>query len=197
MKNKRQYRNRFRAAGFTLLETMITVAIVGIVSSAVAPSLGDFLKNSALRGQAHNLMSSITMARSEAGKRGSRVILCRSADPDAATPTCGGAAKDWSTGWLLFVAEDANNTFELGTDILIGKGTAAANQTGIMSNGIGDNYLVFGPDGTLQETGSAQYAVCDDRGEAYGKQINVTLVGRANLVTGYPSSPIAACAPTG
>jgi type IV fimbrial biogenesis protein FimT len=176
---------------------MITVAVVGVISSVAAPSLGDFLKNSALRGQAHNLMSSITMARSEAGKRGSRVILCRSADPDAATPTCGGSDKDWSTGWLLFVAEDTDNDFDLGTDILIGKGAAAATQTGIKSNNIGNNHLVFGPDGTLQETGSAQYAVCDDRGEAYGRQINVTLVGRANLVKGYPSSPIAACAPTG
>ena len=197
MKNKRQYRNRFRAAGFTLLETMITVAVVGIISSVAAPSLGDFLKNSALRGQAHDLMSSITMARSEAGKRGSRVILCRSADPDATTPTCGGTDKDWSTGWLLFVAEDTDNDFDLGTDILIGKGEPSATQTGIKSNGTGNNYLVFGPDGTLQETGAAQYAVCDDRGEAYGRQINVTLVGRANLVTGYPTSPIATCAPTG
>lgn len=197
MTNRRSYKKRFRAAGFTLIETMITVAVVGVMSSVAAPSLNDFLKNSALRGQAFDLMSSITMARSEASKRGSRVILCRSADPTAATPTCGGTDKDWSTGWLLFVDEDGGNTFDLGTDILLGTGDPAATQTTVRSNDDGNNYLVFGPDGTLQEDGVARYALCDDRGEEYGKEITVTLVGRASLDSGYPSNPIAACAPAG
>jgi len=188
---------RSRTRGFTLIETLTAVAVVGVVSAVTVPSMSEFVKNSALRGQAYELMSSIAVARSEATKRGSRVILCRSADPTAATPVCGGTNKDWSTGWLLFVAEDTDNDFDLGTDILIGTGKAASKQITVMSNGSGNNYLVYGPDGSLMETSTARYAFCDDRGEAHGKEIAVALVGRASLTKGTSGSPITNCAPAG
>ena len=183
--------------GFTLIETMTVVAVVAVLGAVAVPSMGTFMKNSALRGQANELMSSIALARSEATKRGSRVILCRTANPTAAIPTCGGADKTWTTGWLVYVVEDADLDFDLGTDILIGTGSTAPSQIDVMSNSWGNNYLVFGPDGALREDGSARYAFCDDRGASHGKQITVALVGRASLEQGTEANPIASCAPAG
>ncbi len=184
-------------AGFTILEIMITVAIAAALGAVAVPSLGTFAKNSAMRGQALEMMGSMALARSEAIKRGSRVILCRTANPNAATPTCGGSNKDWSTGWLVYVAEDSDDDFDLGTDILIDVGQATPSQIGVTSNSSGNNYLVYRADGTLNETGAARYALCDDRGEAYGREISVALVGRPKLDQGTLASPLANCAPTG
>ena len=177
--------------------TLTAISVVAVVSAVTVPSMSEFVKNSALRGQAYELMGSITVARSEATKRGSRVILCRTADPAAATPACGGTARDWSTGWLVFVAEDADNDFDLGTDILIGTGRAASSQIAVKSNGSGNNYLVYGPDGSLMERSAARYAFCDDRGEGFGKEINVALVGRSSLKQGTAADPITNCTPSG
>ena len=176
---------------------MITLAIAAVLGGIAGPSLGTFAKNSAMRGQALELMGSMALARSEAVKRGSRVILCRTANPNASTPVCGGSNRDWSTGWLVYVAEDSDNDFDLGTDILIDVGQAAPSQIGIQSNGPGNNYLVFRGDGTLDESSAARYALCDDRGEAYGRELSVALVGRPKLNQGTPGSPLANCAPTG
>ncbi len=183
--------------GFTIIEMMMTVSIVAALSAVAVPSMGEFVRNSAMRGHAIDLMGSIALARSEAIKRSSRVILCRSADPLALTPTCGGNDRDWSSGWLVFVAEDTNNTFNLGTDILLHVGQAAPAQVSVRSNGTGNNYLVYNGDGTLDESGSARYAFCDDRGEAFGREINVALVGRPALEQGSAGAPISDCTPSG
>ena len=184
-------------SGFTLLEMMITVAIAAALGAAAVPSLGTFVKNSAMRSHALELMGSIAMARSEAIKRGSRVILCRTVNPNAATPVCGGSDRDWASGWLVYVVEDADSDFDLGTDILIDVGQPAPEQIVVTSNGSGNNYLVFQGDGTLDESGTARYAFCDDRGEAYGRQLSVALVGRPALQQGSSASPIANCTPAG
>ncbi len=56
-------------AGFTILELMITLAIAAVLGGIAGPSLGTFTKNSAMRGQALELMGSMALARSEAVKR--------------------------------------------------------------------------------------------------------------------------------
>ena len=181
--------------GFTIIELMITLAVAAVVMGVAAPSLGGFVKNSALRNQVYDMLSSITTARSEALKNGSRVVMCRSANPLAATPSCGGTTDNWSTGWLLFISQDSNTVYNAGTDVLVKVGMPAPSQINVLSNGTGNNYLVFNPDGTLDETGAAQSAVCDDRGTGHGRLITVGLVGRPNLTTGTPSSALATCDP--
>ncbi|MGR8919703.1 MAG: GspH/FimT family pseudopilin [Gammaproteobacteria bacterium] len=186
-----------RSSGFTIIEMMMSVALVATLSAIAVPSLGEFAKNASMRGQALELVSSISLARTEALKRGSRVILCRSGDPEAAAPACGGNDRDWSTGWLVFAVEDADNDFDIGTDILLDIGLPAPPQVSVRSNGSGNNYLVFNADGTLDESSAVRYAVCDDRGEGFGREVQIGLVGRPGLEQGTQDDPIADCTPAG
>lgn len=92
--------------GFTLVETMVTLSLATITAVAGLPALKDVSNamrlNSASEGYFHSLM----LARSEAIKRGARVVLCKSADLQSCT-----TQGRWEQGWLVF--HDANNNAKL------------------------------------------------------------------------------------
>ena len=57
---------RLMPAGFTLIELMVALAILGIVALMAAPSFSAFLARSKLRGTAHEAIADLQYARSEA-----------------------------------------------------------------------------------------------------------------------------------
>jgi len=82
--------------GFTLMELMITVAVMAILLTAALPNFRTALQNNRLTAQANELITAMQFARSEALKRGFPVELCSSSDG----AVCGG---DWNEGWLVYV----------------------------------------------------------------------------------------------
>lgn len=92
--------------GFTLVEAMVTLSLATITAVAGLPTLKDVSNamrlNSASEGYFHSLM----LARSEAIKRGSRAVVCKSADMQSCT-----TQGRWEQGWLVF--HDANNNAKL------------------------------------------------------------------------------------
>lgn len=106
-------------AGFTLMEMMVVIAIIGIIAGIGIPSYNMFSKNSRLAGASEELLNSLSLAKSEAVKRGMRVTVCNTANPTADTPTCTAAgSEDWRTGWIVFVDADASNSYTAGEEIL-------------------------------------------------------------------------------
>ncbi len=179
------------ANGFTFIELMIVMTMVAVMAAIALPNLGQFIANNRLKSQMYNMLESINIARAEAVKRKVKTVMCRSADPTATTPACGGTANTWTTGWIVYAKGDANDAYNSATDTIIGIGNAAHDTVTVMSNADGNSYLVYKPDGTLDETSQAVYAICDDRGESDGKQISIKLVGRAAI----KSNPITDCTP--
>jgi len=94
--------------GFTLVELMVTVAIVGILTSVGVPSFIEMINQNRATSLANELAASLNLARSEAIKRGLQVSICKSANISdsvtAANVLCSTATStSWKNGWLIFV----------------------------------------------------------------------------------------------
>jgi type IV fimbrial biogenesis protein FimT len=93
--------------GFTLIELLVTVSLVAVMLAFAAPSFTAFQRNAALRSTAGNFMSAVTLARSEAMRRGINVYL---------VPT---TAQDWSKGWTVYADLNWTQTLEASNDAVL------------------------------------------------------------------------------
>ncbi len=62
-----------RAAGFTLVEMMVTVVLIGILAMFAYPSFSQFIQNGQVRASAESLMSGLQLARAESIRRNDMV----------------------------------------------------------------------------------------------------------------------------
>jgi len=104
--------NYARETGFTLVELMITLVVVGILLAAALPQLETFTKNNRLASQTNDLVAAIQLARTEAVKRGVNTVVCASTDQ----ASCSGNNADWVSGWLVFSDFDLDDTVDAGAD---------------------------------------------------------------------------------
>ncbi len=177
--------------GFTLVELMTVLAVVAVLSVAGAPAMDGLLKDLRLKSQTQAMVQTMHWARGEAVKRRLPVLLCRSGNPEASTPSCGGAARNWSTGWLVFASGDGNDTYDPADDTLLRVATAAPIAVTVRSNTTADEVLGFDPDGTTYGgIATARFAVCDERGDTEGRQVNVPPYGRPRTVEATLGTPI-------
>lgn len=75
--------------GFTLVEMMVVIAILGILLAVVIPSFKSILHNQRVKSASFELFTSLTLARSEAIKRNTDVTI---------TPT---TTSHWESGWSI------------------------------------------------------------------------------------------------
>jgi len=82
--------------GFTLIELMVTIAVLAIVIAIAAPSFTSVIQSNRSTALHHEVLGAIQTARSEAVKRRKDVVICRTEDQ----ASCKNGA-DWSAGWLI------------------------------------------------------------------------------------------------
>ena len=63
------------AAGFTLIELLLTLTVVAVLAVLAGPAFREFVANQRVKTASFDLMSMLTMARSEAIKRNSTATL--------------------------------------------------------------------------------------------------------------------------
>jgi len=91
-------------SGFTLIELMVTLFIVGILLVLGIPSLKTFMQGNQLIASSNELIADLHVARSEAIKLNKQVTICESTNGTSCTNPGTG---DWRKGWIVFV--DAND----------------------------------------------------------------------------------------
>lgn len=100
--NNRAKKNRFMGQeqrGFTLIELMVTIAVLAIVVTIAAPSFTTMINNNRSIALGEELVTALNYARAEAVKRGDSVSVCASSDGATCTGT-------WTQGWVVADADD-------------------------------------------------------------------------------------------
>ena len=87
---------RMGNAGFTLIELMVTVVILGIVAAYAIPGFQNLVESNRVTSQTNNLLSAFKSARSEAVNRGQSVTLT----------AVGG---DFTQGWCIYEGASGSN----------------------------------------------------------------------------------------
>ncbi len=153
--------------GFTLIELMIVVSILGILLLFGVPSFRDFVRSNRLTTQANEFITSVKLARAEAVRRNRNIVLTPSDASDN--------SNEWGPGWAMTDPTEANALRVIaalpGTLTLDGPDTLAAltfNSTGMLDGITLDQVFLMCNDQkaghriTLTRTGqtSQQETVC-------------------------------------
>lgn len=149
-------------AGFTLLELMITVALVAVLLGLAIPSFQYVINVGRITSPANELLAGIQVARIESIRRGARTVVCRSDTPDAAGAACSTAAGAWG-GWIAFVDTDNDGALDAGEAVLR-TGTIPDPAVLNVSSNVANQRIVFRPDGLARTPAgallAARLAVC-------------------------------------
>ncbi len=96
--------------GFTLIELMVTVALVAVLASLAAPSLRDFIVRRNLESVTSEFQADIMKARTTAMNKNICVTMCMSSSAGNANPACTTSGADWQVGWIVFLNPSCNDT---------------------------------------------------------------------------------------
>jgi len=182
---------RKRHSGFTLIEMMVVVALLAILMMVAAPSVRDLTLNARMTSTANDLMTDLSIARSEAVKRGARTAVCSSSTGTGCTTT------PWEQGWIVFIDADADGNLAAAADIVKvvpGIQGMSAVSVGHGVNGAGASFVPFRPSGATNPTAAdITFTLCDSRtiatvgasaAQLRGRQVSVTRTGRS-IVTRF------------
>lgn len=86
-----------RVAGFSLIELMVTIAIVAILVAVAFPSFEGSMRSNRVTTAANEFMGSVSLARSEATRSPGGAVLCSSQGGSA----CDGTS--WNDGWIVWI----------------------------------------------------------------------------------------------
>jgi type IV fimbrial biogenesis protein FimT len=174
--SQRQWRSR--ASGLTLIELVVTTALMAIALQIAVPSMGKLLASWQRDFATRALSDHLVLARSEAIRWSRRVVMCSSANGQGCLPA---SNKEWKQGWLVFQDMDGNNQFGP-SDILIAVSQGASGVMSIKGNASVQRF-VFMPTG-MMASGMGTLEIVPRMGES--QKITVNRVGRVRLSISVP-----------
>jgi type IV fimbrial biogenesis protein FimT len=100
--------------GFTLIELMVTLAVIAIVATIAVPVMSDMITRSRTTATFNELQGLISYARSESAKTpGNSILLCASANGTGCT-----GQQNWNVGWLIARDINGNSSVDVGDTVL-------------------------------------------------------------------------------
>ena len=152
-----------KQSGFTIMELLMAIAIVGILAGIALPSFNYAIANNKVSSNANEVVGAFNLARSEATQRGSRINI---------SSVSGGT--DWATGYRIWRDANANAAYDAGEEIRVFEAIdSGLTLTGSVA-GINFNALGFA-------SGTMTLTLCSDQAAVNDRQLDVALSGRVNI----------------
>lgn len=181
-------------AGFTLIELIVTVAVVAVLLTVGVPELRETINNNRLTANTNAFVAAMNLARSEAIKRNVRVTLCKSADGLCCSPN-NSPSPGYEQGWIVFADPDNDGLRNPATcsadpppnpdpEPLIRAYEALATGVSLEGNGVvAVDYVSFVPAGVSRTAGGAPLAatmsLCKSGYETSQRLVVLSSGGRA------------------
>ncbi len=181
-----------RGAGFTLVELMVTIAVLAILLAIGIPAFASLIAANRLTSATNELVASLQTARTEAIRRNARVTVC------PAAPGATACSGDWRDGWMAFVDPTPGNAPapESANDILLRGGPLPTGLV-VVANAPLSSYVSFTADGMSKQLDGASLAdilrVCSTStaltNDRRVRDLDLIVSGRIILDPNPPSVP--------
>lgn len=173
--------------GFTLIELMITIAVITIALMLAVPSFSSILANHRQVSVVNSLVNTLQYARNSALRDREAATVCPLTNP--ASTVCTG---DWNTGWGVISKPAAGSSVVLVSSTVGGRGVTVS-ASNLNPLGFTPRGLVTG----LSATGVDLFTVCDKRGAAFARSLVVNAAGyiQASQTPGSDPNGVALACP--
>jgi len=156
--------------GFTLIELIIVLSIVGVLSGYALPSFTQLSQNKKMDGVRNDLTVDLQFARNQAVMIQRNIIVC----PSVTHNSCANDS-NWHKGWIVFVDKNSDKEYNQNDELLHVGNATPKGMTVISSNHrkkIRFNGMGFSPGTNLSIN------FCDKRGDNFAKALIVSNSGR-------------------
>jgi len=174
-------------SGFTLLELMIVIAMMGVLMAVGVPSFKAMLTTNEMADTTNELMLSLRKARATAISSGRNTIVCSSTDG----VTCSEAAGNWNQGWLVMVDRNIDGSYIAANDELLWVHELKSNTTITITPspttataGVVNDFtdtVAFLYTGELADGRPGEFHLCSGVGDYPRREISVSVGGEASL----------------
>jgi len=157
--------------GFSIIELMVTLAVMSILLTVGVPSVRTIILNDRLAAATNNFVSSLNLARSEAVQQGVAAGICSSNNQTSCT------ASTWNSGWIIWVDADNDGVLDSPGEVM----RVAEPLKGSIAVTAANTALLFNATGFSTTPGTLK--ICDSRTGNLGKQIQILTGGSVSLTT--------------
>jgi len=186
--------------GLTLIELMVTIALLALLLGLAAPAFSDWMRNAQVRTVTDALQSGARLAQAEAVRRNRQVVFFLTNDAACTTSTAAAAnGSFWAIRTVPIVAGDAVAMVQCGQLADVAAGVSIAGSTAICFNSAGRQVANTNPGigsttCTLDATGISTYNV-DVTGGTRPLRVLVSLGGQVRMCD--PGRTLSTTAPDG
>lgn len=181
-----------KSRGFTMVELMVVIAIVAVLTTLAAPSFKNLIQSNSMSSVVNTFLADMRYARSEAIRRGGKVVMCRSNSPEASPPSCGtgSGTNGWVSGWVIYADENSNGSIESTEVLRVQSPITTVDSIMQTSGGGARNSLEFTATGRLKLSSmlALQFGGNDHFSNEAQRVVCISVGGRARIAgDGYAS----------